>query len=55
MKNILLTGSSGFIGSNLLTHLIRSKFFVYAIGKTQPNFYHKNFKFIKYDLKKKYY
>lgn len=53
MKNILLTGSSGFIGSNLLTHLIRSKFFIYAIGKTQPNFFHKNFNFIKCDLKKK--
>jgi nucleoside-diphosphate-sugar epimerase len=53
MKNILLTGSSGFIGKNLLRNLVSSNFFVYAIGKKKPNFRHINFKFIKYDLKKK--
>lgn len=53
MKNILLTGSSGFIGKNLLRNLVSSNFFVYAIGRKKPNFRHINFKFIKYDLKKK--
>jgi len=53
MKNILLTGSSGFIGKNLLRNLVSSNFFVYAIGRKKPNFRHLNFKFIKYDLKKK--
>lgn len=53
MKNILLTGSSGFIGKNLLRKLVSSNFFVYAIGKKKPNFRHINFKFIKCDLKKK--
>ena len=53
MKNILLTGSSGFIGKNLLRKLVSSNFFVYAIGRKKPNFRHINFKFIKYDLKKK--
>lgn len=53
MKNILLTGASGFIGRNILRYFLKSNYFVYAIGKKKPKINNKKFKFIKLDLKKK--
>ena len=53
MKNILLTGASGFIGSCILKKILKLNYTVYAIGNTKVKFRHKNFKFIKQNLKKK--
>ena len=53
MKNILLTGASGFIGSCILKKILKLNYSVYAIGNTKVKFRHKNFKFIKQNLKKK--
>ena len=44
MKNIIVTGGSGFIGSNLVDFLIRKKFFVINLDKlTYSSNRHKNF------------
>ena len=58
MKKIIVTGGSGFIGSNLVNFLIRKKFFVINLDKLtySSNKYHnknrssKNYKFIKVDI-----
>ena len=59
MRNIIVTGGLGFIGSNLIELLIHKKFNVINIDKVtySSNFYNtkeytkdKNYKFIKCDL-----
>ena len=58
MKKIIVTGGSGFIGSNLVNFLIRKKFFVINLDKLtySSNRYHnenrssRNYKFIKVDI-----
>ena len=54
MKNILITGGAGFIGSNLCTYLLKKKFNIYAldnlsVGK-KSNLTSKKIKFIKKDI-----
>ena len=61
MKKIIVTGGSGFIGSNLVDFLIRKKFFVinldkltYSSNKIKNNLRNnKNYKLIKIDLIRK--
>jgi dTDP-glucose 4,6-dehydratase len=62
MKNIIVTGGLGFIGSNLIELLLKRKFFVINIDKVtySSNFYNthefkktKYYKFIKCDIKDK--
>ena len=62
MKNIIVTGGLGFIGSNLIDLLIKKKFFVINIDKAtySSNFYNvkdfknsKKYKFIRLDIKDK--
>ena len=65
MKKIVVTGGSGFIGSNLVNFLIKKKFFVinldkltYSSNKYKSNLRNKNnYKLIKVDIinKKKNY
>jgi dTDP-glucose 4,6-dehydratase len=51
MKKVIVTGGSGFIGSNLVEFLIKKNFFVINIDK---NTYTKNSNFFKYATKKNY-
>jgi dTDP-glucose 4,6-dehydratase len=62
MKNIIITGGLGFIGSNLVELLIKKKFYVINIDKVSysSNFYNtkeftknKNYEFIKCDINDK--
>ena len=61
MKKIIVTGGSGFIGSNLVNFLIKKKYFVINIDKLtySSNRYHnksrnnKNYKFFKIDINDK--
>tara|TARA_A100001011_G_scaffold359961_1_gene406883 strand:+ start:116 stop:1138 length:1023 start_codon:yes stop_codon:yes gene_type:complete len=61
MKNIIVTGGNGFIGSNLVSFLIKKKFFVinidynkYSNGSYLLNQINKkNYKFFKIDLNEK--
>ena len=58
MKKIIVTGGSGFIGSNLVNFLIRKKFFVINLDKLtyssnkdrNDNRNNRNYKFIKVDI-----
>ena len=61
MKKIIVTGGSGFIGSNLIDFLIRKNYFVINLDKLaySSNTYknslrnNKNYKLIKVDIKNK--
>ena len=61
MKKIIVTGGSGFIGSNLVNHLIKKKYFVINIDKltySSNNYKNKlrnkkNYQFIKLDINNK--
>lgn len=60
MKKIVLTGGSGFIGSNLTRILLKKKYKILVIDKLTyasnaniEKLKHKNFKFIKLDISKK--
>ncbi len=61
MKKIIVTGGSGFIGSNLVSYLINKKYFVINIDKLtySSNAYNKNklpkkrYKFLKFDINNK--
>ena len=58
MKKVIVTGGSGFIGSNLVNFLIKKKFFVinldkltYSSNKHKNNFRNRNnYKLIKVDI-----
>tara|TARA_Y100000816_G_scaffold292347_1_gene287126 strand:- start:641 stop:1663 length:1023 start_codon:yes stop_codon:yes gene_type:complete len=62
MKKIIVTGGSGFIGSNLVNYLIKKKYFVINIDKLtySSNTYQKaslskkNYKFLKIDINNKF-
>ena len=62
MQKIIITGGLGFIGSNLISLLLKKKFFVINLDKISysSNFYntrefkkHKNYKFIKCNINNK--
>ena len=61
MKKIIVTGGSGFIGSNLVNYLIKKKYYVINIDKLtySSNKYNKNllpknsYKFLKFDINNK--
>jgi len=63
MKRILVTGGSGFIGTNLILNLLKMGYFVLNIDKLNkdtkytnkfhPANFYKNYKFIKLDITKK--
>ena len=59
MKKIIITGGSGFIGSNLINYLIKKKFFIINLDKLSysSNNYNliksKNYKFYKIDINNK--
>ena len=60
MKNILVTGGAGYIGSKLITRLLDLKFNVTCVDKLNYGasslnhlFFYKNFKFIKSDINNK--
>ena len=58
MKNVIITGGSGFIGSNLVDYLIKKRYFVVNLDKLtySSNRYknkirnNKNYKLIKIDI-----
>ena len=58
MKKIIVTGGSGFIGSNLVNYLVKKKYFVINIDKLtyssnvfpKENLSKKNYKFLKIDI-----
>ena len=56
MKKVVVTGGSGFIGSNLVNYLIQKKFFVINIDKQSyssnnyNNIKSKNYKLFKIDI-----
>jgi nucleoside-diphosphate-sugar epimerase len=51
MKTVLLTGSSGFVGSYLKVKLVK-KYKVYGVDIIDDNFKNKNYKFFKSDVSK---
>ena len=61
MKKIIVTGGSGFIGSNLVNYLIKKNYYVVNIDKLtySSNTYKKNllpkknYKFFKFDINNK--
>ena len=61
MKKIIVTGGSGFIGSNLVKYLINKKYFVINIDKLSyssssynlKNLSNRNYKFYKLDINNK--
>ena len=61
MKKIIVTGGSGFIGSNLVNYLIKKKYFVINLDKLtySSNKYDdkirksKNYKLVKLDINNK--
>ena len=59
MKNILITGAAGYIGTMLCTELVSKGYSVTAVDKLKYDknslchlFFNKNFKFIKEDVTK---
>ena len=61
MKKVIVTGGSGFIGSNLVSFLLRKKYFVINIDKNKysngsyllKNNINKNYRFYKLDINDK--
>lgn len=55
IKNLLITGGAGYIGSHLAEHLIKKKFRVFILDNLSTGYkrlINKKCKFIKKDLKK---
>ena len=50
MKNIILTGACGFVGSFLKKELIKKNYFVIGVDKIKDNFSNPKYKFIKFNL-----
>ena len=54
MKKIVVTGGSGFIGSNFIDFIIKKNFFVYNIDKKKNNFFNNlkktQYKYIKCNI-----
>ena len=62
MKKFVVTGGSGFIGSNLIKYLLAKKYFVINVDKLnysahphnlKKNFHNKNYIFFKTDINDK--
>jgi nucleoside-diphosphate-sugar epimerase len=49
-QKVIITGSSGYLGLNLMNFLLDRDLYVYAFQRKKLNLKHKNLEFIQYDL-----
>tara|TARA_Y100000816_G_C26098612_1_gene581833 strand:- start:2375 stop:2788 length:414 start_codon:yes stop_codon:yes gene_type:complete len=50
-KTVIITGSSGLLGFELLKRLVKDGYIVVGLDKKRVTYTHKNFHFVKCDLK----